>query len=257
MALLTPIIAVAVTLMMLVLILGPSEWARGYGASNVFAYHGAFMSVAFCFLMPMGILSYGADLGNKGNAVYPTKSSRRLLHGYFASLAVCFAVSAYLIAFVYHQANGITHLALDQEDKSRTAHVFIGLITLGGLCLQGIVGLWKMVKLTRDGQRTLLAHGKLGPAVWMGGLLCIALAAWFEYQENFTEHKIRWLLPQVIAIWAGLLVLAVAVCVHLYIGSRAHIAPESKALGLGYDEYSPMQEDTVYADIKGVRRGNY
>lgn len=246
----TPLVSAAVTIMMLVLILAPNM--RGYGASNIFAYHGAFMCLAFLFFMPMGLLSYVFDFGPKGNTAYPDRASRRLLHGTANLLAALFAISGYLIAFVYHQANGITHLALDQEDKSRTAHVFIGLIALSGIGLQSIVGLWKMVTFTREGRKVLPQHGKVGPLVWVCGLLCVCLAAWFEYRENFTENKVRWLLGQVLAIWGGIFLLAITVLLQLYKGTRAHVAADSK-LGMHYDALD--DDEPAYAEVRGMRKG--
>jgi hypothetical protein len=217
MSLVTPVISLGATVTILTFIL--STQAGGYGVSNVFAYHPALMTLAFCGLMPLGLLGYVYDFGNRGNAIYSGRQERRLLHGMFMMLATCCILTAYMVAFVYHQSRGISHLALDQEEKTRPAHVFIGFIALGGTALQAVVGIFKHIKYTRDGDKMAQWHGIIGPFVWVCGLLCIALSAWFEYKEG-AGH---WSLAQAVIMWVLLLALAGAVFAHLLTGSREHV----------------------------------
>lgn len=128
-----PLIAVATTVCLLALILSTN--LGGYGVGNVFAYHPALMTVGFCFFMPLGLLGYVYDLGSAGNAVYSGRTQRRVLHGIFMMCASCCILTAYLAAFVYHQARGIDHLALNMPEKTRPAHVFLGFIALAGECM--------------------------------------------------------------------------------------------------------------------------
>lgn len=170
-----PALLVAVTLLVLTLTLSAS--LGGYGAGQVFAYHPAFMSVAFLLLMPLGVLSYGIDLGERGNAAYPDRESRRVLHGTLNLLGACLAGCGYLVAFVYHAAKGkdlAGHLALNFNGgpaiPSRTVHVFLGLAAVFGSLVMAVSGLYKFVVAARDGQKRLFKwHGLLGPLVWLCG----------------------------------------------------------------------------------------
>jgi hypothetical protein len=137
---------------------------RGYGAGNVFAYHAAFMVVGFVLLMPLSGLSYKLDCGSRGNAVYPTRDSRRVLHGTLGLLAALFVLLGYLIAFVYHQAQGRPHMPFSEpasnSPTARSAHVVIGLIAIGCTLLQFVMGLYKFVQLTKNDAKVLTAvHG--------------------------------------------------------------------------------------------------
>ena len=167
-----PALLVAVTLLVLTLTL--SAPLGGYGADNVFAYHPAFMSVAFLLLLPLGVLSYSVDLGEAGNAAYPDRDSRRVLHGVLNLFGACLAVCGYLVAFVYHAAKGkdlAGHLALNFNGgpaiPSRTAHVFLGLIAVLGSVVMAASGLYKFVVVARDGHRRVFRwHSYAGPVVW-------------------------------------------------------------------------------------------
>jgi hypothetical protein len=173
-----PALLLGVTLLVLALTL--SAPLGGYGFDAVFAYHPAFMSVAFLLLMPLGVLSYGIDLGERGNAAYPDRDSRRVLHGILNLLGACLAVCGYLVAFVFHAAKGkdlAGHLALNFNGgpniPSRTAHVFLGLFAVLGSVVMAASGLYKFVVVARDGHKRLFPwHGLLGPVVWVCG--CVA-----------------------------------------------------------------------------------
>jgi hypothetical protein len=129
-------------------------------------------------------------------------------------------VAGYLVAFVYHQAKGTEHLALTQNQGtlSRPAHVFLGLFALAGGIIQAAGGLYKYVVITRDRAKILKLHGRVGPIVWTLGLLCIGLAAYFEYLEG-ANH---WTLGQAGAIWTGLVALFAAVMAYAHKGTRDH-----------------------------------
>ena len=175
-----PALLVGVTLLVLVLTL--SAPLGGYGFGAVFAYHPVFMSVAFLLLMPLGVLSYGLDLGERGNAAYPDRDSRRVLHGVLNLFGACLAVCGYLVAFVFHAAQGkdlAGHLALNFNGKpnipARTAHVFLGIIAVLGCVVMASSGLYKFVVAARDGHKRLFKwHGLVGPVVWVCG--CVARA---------------------------------------------------------------------------------
>ena len=175
-----PALLLVVTVLVLTLTL--SAPLGGYGADNVFAYHPAFMSVAFLLLLPLGVLSYGVDLGEAGNAAYPDRDSRRVLHGVMNLFGACLAVCGYLVAFVYHAAKGkdlAGHLALNFNGgpaiPARTAHVFLGLVAVLGSIAMAASGLYKFVVVARDGHRRVFKwHAYAGPVVW--GCGCVRAA---------------------------------------------------------------------------------
>lgn len=72
----------------------------------------------------------------------------------------------------------------------------------------------------------------LGPLAWLLGLLCISLAAYFEYKEkDEVPPKRAWTLGQAVAIWVALLALAAAVAVQHRFGSTAHLASAGSLRG--------------------------
>jgi hypothetical protein len=168
-SLVTPLACVIVCVTLLANIL--SAEVGGYGATNIFAYHGAFMVVGFVFLMPLAALSYSADCGKRGNNLYPDRSSRRVVHGTLNLVASMFVILGYLVAFVYHQAKprpppneGIsTHLPFGLPDeyspKARSAHVIIGWCSLAGTVILMLTGLFKFVQ-SHKGTRVMTWHGE-------------------------------------------------------------------------------------------------
>ena len=72
----------------------------------------------------------------------------------------------------------------------------------------------------------------LGPLAWLLGLLCISLAAYFEYKEkDEVPPKRAWTLGQAVAIWVALFALAAAVAVQHRFGSTAHLASAGSLRG--------------------------
>ncbi len=97
-------------------------------------------------------------------------------------------------------------------------------MALGGSVLMCVAGLYKYIASTRDNAKVLSIHGKVGPAVWVCGHICICLAAWFEYLEG-AGH---WTIGQAAAIWIGVGALFLALVAHSHMGSRDHLAGELK-----------------------------
>ena len=165
----TPLACVVATVTLLSMIL--STDFKGYGATNIFAYHGAFMVVGFVLLMPLAALSYSFDFGARGNALYPDRAARRVVHGTLNLLACFFVVLGYLVAFAFHQANarapaavaGVSpHLpfALPAEygGKARSAHVVVGWVTLALTVLLAVSGLFTFVQ-AHKGAKVIALHG--------------------------------------------------------------------------------------------------
>lgn len=66
----------------------------------------------------------------------------------------------------------------------------------------------------------------MGPLLWTLGLVCIGLAAWFEYYEHVRPGAAgegHWSIGQAVAMWLGLGALWAAVTAHAHLGSRDHL----------------------------------
>jgi hypothetical protein len=176
------------------------------------------MTAAFLFFLPMGALSYSLDFGEAGNRAYPDRASRRLLHGVAKLFGVFLAVCGNLVAFVYHLEVGKAHLAFG-EIPARQAHVWLGLMAVGGACVMAASGLYKFIAATRDSAKLFRWHGLLGPLVWVCGLLCICIAAYFEYLEGAGHYTPG----QVAAIIVAVVVVLVATAVQSRLAPRDHL----------------------------------
>ncbi len=165
----TPLACAIVTIVLLSMIL--STDFKGYGATSIFAYHGAFMVVGFVLLMPLAALSYSFDFGARGNALYPDRAARRVVHGTLNLLAALLVVLGYLVAFAYHQANPRSPAAVanvsahlpfglpaEYGAKARSAHVVIGWMTLALTVLLAVSGLFKFVQ-AHKGAKVFALHG--------------------------------------------------------------------------------------------------
>lgn len=262
-----PILALAATLLLLVFNL--STALKGYGAGVFFAYHPVLMCLGFLLFFPLGIVSYSFDFGASGNSFCPTRESRRFLHGVLMFLGAACVLAGYLLAFVHHEAVGSDHLALTRQTPTRPAHVILGILAISGVVAQIISGLYKAIVATRDGEVKVLAvHGLvIGPLVWLAGLTCIALAAWFEYRENFgvdappSAAGKHWSVEQMVGIWIALLLLALAVFIARWRGARAPAAAadDYEAVGgsMGHDGAAgSFYNDQDYSP-SNPRAGNY
>jgi len=165
----------------------------------------------------------------------PDETARHALHGGANLLGVLCAVSGFMIAFTYHQVGGKDHTALTGEvgthrTWTRPAHVITGYAVLLGLLAQSTAGLCKFVARSGGGGGALLraAHARAGPVLWLAGLACIALAAYFEYLEVPPQDKPHWSGAQLAAVLALLAALAAAVLGLLGAGSRAHAAADAE-----------------------------
>jgi len=165
---LTPLVILCVTVLLLTLILSPD--LRGYGFKDPFAYHAVFMVLGFGLFMPLGVLVYVMDFGRGFNSLYPSRESRRPLHGSLLLLSAICIVIGYLIAFTCHQ-NGCSpkhpaqnHLPFWEPPQNspiaRSAHVVIGLLAIIGVVLQTGLGLYKAVQYEKMKVRIFPWHGE-------------------------------------------------------------------------------------------------
>lgn len=152
----TPLIALATLVGVLIVVLSPAS-------ASIFSAHPSFMSAAFVLLLPLGAVSYTADLGRRGNAAYPDRGARRVLHGTLNLLGGLCVLLGFLVAFVWKEAKGKKHFPwadpTSPSPTARSAHVVLGLIVVCGVVLQVIAGLYKLVALARDKARVARWHG--------------------------------------------------------------------------------------------------
>jgi ABC-type sugar transport system permease subunit len=177
------------------------------------------------------------DFGRKLNGVFPTRESRRPLHGALLLLAAIFILLGYLVAFTCHEHGcSAKHPAQNHfpwtwepavnSPNARSAHVVIGLIAVIAVALQTAAGLYKAVQLEKTRERVLAWHGVVGPLIWLCGITCVALAAYFEYMEKDVTGKTAWTLQQMILILVALVVLVSLVTVHLRCGTKRHVVSD-------------------------------
>ena len=164
-----PAIVTITTVFLLSLTL--SKPLNGYGYNDPFAWHAAFMIVGFCFLMPLGVLSYVMDFGRRGNAAFPSLESRRSLHGILLFLSALCIVVGFIIAFTCHERGCGIHKVQNHmpwtwqpatnSPNVRSAHVVIGYIAVGLTVMQAAIGMYKAVTLTKTGSRVFPQHSAL------------------------------------------------------------------------------------------------
>ena len=106
-------------------------------------------------------------------------------------------------------------------------------IVIIGVFLQCVAGLCKHA-VRAPSAALVLVHRRVGPALWVGGLVCIGLAAYFEYLEVPPQDKPHWDGAQLGAVLVGLVALGAAVLGLLALGARAGAgASEYKVKGGG------------------------
>jgi len=180
---------------------------------------------AFSLLLPAALVAHVLD-GPLAARLLPDEHSRHVLHGGASLLGALCAISGFLIAFTYHQMQpGKDHTALtgevgDHATWARPAHVITGYAVVLGVFLQSIVGLCKFASRAPPSSVLRVAHAHAGPALWLGGVACIALAAYFEYLEVPPQDKPHWSGGQLAAVLALLAALAATVVTLLAAGAR-------------------------------------
>ena len=119
--------------------------------------------------------------------------------------------------------------------------MIIGYAVVAALALQVAGG---AVKLARAPAKVLPQHGLLGPATFVAGCLCIAIAAYFEYMEyEYQPAGTTWTIVEAAAVWATLAALLVAVFAqHRALAAKDHIADDDASP-------LPLEEEGAYGDL--------
>ena len=201
---------------------------NGYGYQDIYVGHPVLMCVAFLLLFPIGMTSYALE----APALFPKLSerARHALHGGCNLLGFLFSACGFVLAFVYHQVkldNGLqknAHSGLSGEvgthnTWTRPAHIIMGYIVLIGLLIQSAAGLG-MHAFPSLHNAAVFFHRRVGPALWVGGLLCICLAGYFEFLEVPPQDKPHWNGSQLAAIIITVGLLGAGVVGLLSLGRR-------------------------------------
>lgn len=144
----------------------------GTGPSVVFTYHPVLMSVAYVLLMGSAIYTYRIG-GSTG------KGQRRSLHAGLSVLGCLFAVAGYAAMYKAHADAGLSQFGVGAS-FIRQVHVWTGYLVFAATLAQATVGALKYNRLLSTGERTLTFHGRMGQAVFVGGVLNtgVAVAFW-------------------------------------------------------------------------------
>lgn len=191
----TRVVAVSATIFLIIAIMTPSM--GGFDASTIWAWHPFFMTIGFALLLSLGVVSYVSDYGTIINRRFPDRVSRRLLHGGLQAFGTMFILLGYLTHFTAVQASGGSHIAAGKPAWAQV-HAWLGIITLVGVLLQGVVGCYKYVVRTREGTPIMKWHGYLGLVIWFLGLANIAVAAYGKFYASggagVTTAVVVWIL---------------------------------------------------------------
>lgn len=209
------VLVIAIVIFSTVVLLRPS--VGGFPTHVLGAYHPVAMTIGFAAAMTGGLTSYVINVRPSTAARacacvracvcactplcaclcacarvqpmhrFPTRESRRVIHGGFNMLAAMFIAVGYLLHFTYAQITNNSHFGMG-ELTWRKCHSILGLITVCGVMLQVVIGLYKFVVRTRDGESIMKWHGYLGLLVWVCGLVNIAVGffGWFHIEQKFT-----------------------------------------------------------------------
>lgn len=178
----------------------------GNGASNIFAWHIAFMALAWSGFASSGAWAYklsgAASPGGKGWA--------RGVHVVCMLLAVVLSIAGYVCIYLAHAANGEGQFGglyfsggLPRLSRSfaRFAHALIGYLVLTGAAAQAPAGLWKRHLLESSGERSFTWHGWFGRYLLSGALAATLIGVWIEFSDT------GWSVQLKIALSASLLLL--------------------------------------------------
>lgn len=136
------------------------------------------------------------------------RSNRRLVHGIIQLLAGLVALAGFLVAFVSNIDGGAKAEFAIGEDPTTAMHVWLGYLTLLGVLVQCVAGLFKVVLKARDAAATCAPwHGTAGPFIFLCGCVtaCLGCSLWFSNSDGVTGQGIGLIVGIVATLLLGFL----------------------------------------------------
>lgn len=161
--------------------------------TTLFIWHPVCMVTAFVMFIGHGILAYRAPY------VMKSLPLRRFTHAFLQHTGLFSA----LLGLVIIIANKV--FIVQHPVWPSSPHSWMGMVVLGCMALQAIIGVVKMC--LRKQIAVLKLHGYTGIVFWLGALVTICLGVW-QMQGRFGNI--------VYAVWAVLSLLAITVVVSKF-----------------------------------------
>jgi len=109
------------------------------------------------------------------------RGNQRVLHGVMQFISAVLMMCGYLVMFVHKENSDSSQIARG-ESNLKQAHVWIGYITLVGILMQVVVGLFKFVLKARQPRNKWAQwHGLTGVLTYMLGIISVILAVSFVW----------------------------------------------------------------------------
>jgi hypothetical protein len=115
------------------------------------------------------------------------RSQRRMYHGSLQFIAAACIIAGYFVAFAANLSGGAAGEFAIGDDALHVLHVWLGYLTILGIIMQVIVGIYKMILKAQASPVTCAQwHGVVGPAIFALGLLTAMLGCsfWFTDENN-------------------------------------------------------------------------
>lgn len=154
-------------------------WAE---SANPFSHHPALMGLSFGTLMPLGMVAYALELPCPARVrkALADRHTRRKLHAALSAAAFLACAGGMYLGWAVREAKGKSHLPWGKAFLKQV-HIWGGYATVAAVVLQAGAGIAKYINRVRHNVRVAPLHGRLGPAIWLGGCVCVATGAQFSF----------------------------------------------------------------------------
>jgi hypothetical protein len=154
-------------------------WAE---SASPFAHHPALMGLAFGTLMPLGMAAYALELPCPARVrkALADRHTRRKMHAALSAAAFLACAGGMYLGWAAREVKGKSHLPWGKAFLKQV-HIWGGYATVAAVAVQAGSGVAKYVSRVRHNVRVAPLHGRLGPAIWLGGCVCVATGAQFSF----------------------------------------------------------------------------